>query len=104
KTRRFLLVKPVAASSVWHRAPVRAMTRGSPNRRAGALRPSASTEGARSAPRLGSQGRCRGGHVRHLEHIHQDAAVVAAVDRGAEDSLGVAAVLRAKMISTLAAG
>jgi hypothetical protein len=26
-------VKPVAASSVWHRAPVRAMTRGSPNRK-----------------------------------------------------------------------
>jgi hypothetical protein len=38
-------VKPVAASSVWHRAPVRAMTRGSPNRRAGVLPPAVLTVG-----------------------------------------------------------
>jgi hypothetical protein len=28
RTCRFLLVRPVASSSVWHRAPARAMTRG----------------------------------------------------------------------------
>jgi hypothetical protein len=40
-------VKPVAASSVWHRAPGRAMTRGSPNRKAGVLSPTGSTVGVR---------------------------------------------------------
>src|SRR5690349_5049303 len=145
KTRRFLLVKPVAASSVWHRAPARAWTRGSPNRRAGVLRPSASAEGcatrskaglARTVPwparsvssmrrlaaralawsssRLGRralQPRSTGGVDDGLdphrlpvfqvlldprvlvEHIHQDTAVAAAVDRGAEDARGVAADL-----------
>ena len=32
-------MKPVAASRVWQRAPARAMTRGSPKRSAGVLRP-----------------------------------------------------------------
>ena len=64
KTRRFLLVKPVAASGVWHKAPARAITRGWPNRRAGVLHPSTSVGGARPAQRLGSQGRCSGRHVR----------------------------------------
>jgi hypothetical protein len=35
-----LLVMPVTASRLTDRAPARAWTRGSPNRRAGALRPS----------------------------------------------------------------
>src|SRR5258707_15129473 len=40
KARRLLFVMPVTAYSVLARAPARAMTRGSPNRSPGALRPS----------------------------------------------------------------
>src|SRR6185503_6745960 len=40
KARRLLLVMPVTASTLVHRAPARAWTRGSSNRKAGALLPS----------------------------------------------------------------
>src|SRR5215831_11291101 len=40
KARRLLFVMPVTAHRVLARAPARAMTRGSPNRSPGALRPS----------------------------------------------------------------
>src|SRR5207302_3135893 len=40
KARRLLFVMPVTAHSMLARAPARAMTRGSPNRSPGALRPS----------------------------------------------------------------
>ena len=45
ETRRFLLVKPVAAGSVCHRVLARVMTLASPKRSAGVLRTSASAEG-----------------------------------------------------------
>src|SRR5690348_12123643 len=44
---------PVAASRVVHRAPARAMTRGSPKRSAGVLRPSASAEGCATRSKAG---------------------------------------------------
>ena len=45
RARRLLLVMPVTAHRVTHRAPARAWTRESPNRMAVALRPSAVTVG-----------------------------------------------------------